>query len=397
MSDTPGGGPFDKAPAEPTRAEALRRLDAARPLEYARSRNALDGAVTGLSPYLTHGVIGMREAVERIAQRHPIGLADKLAFEFGWREFFHHVWSHCGDAVLHDMHPARLWPGRPADVLPADIREGRTGVPAIDTAVRQLYATGHLHNHARMWLASYVVHLRKVSWRAGADWLYGHLLDGDVPSNHLSWQWVAATFSRKPYLFNAENVARFAPRAGGDKWLSPATVIDTSYEALDRIAREHGDVGAEPGVHEGVVEPLLLAHPPGDVVGAVFGHFGDGLRETRLVHPWQLGEPDGERVRLGVVHLPAHATLAWSERRWRWVLARMAAVTEAVFIGDLAALEVSGVATATRAPIPGYDAALARHAALLPAPRWLPDPERLCTSFSRFYQAVQRDQAAAQA
>jgi len=81
----------------------------------------------------------------------------------------------------------------------------------IDRAVHQLYTTGYLHNHARMWLASYIVHLRKVHWRVGADWMVGYLLDGDLASNHLSWQWVAATFSNKPYLFNAENVARYVP------------------------------------------------------------------------------------------------------------------------------------------------------------------------------------------
>ncbi|MFX7866419.1 FAD-binding domain-containing protein, partial [Acinetobacter baumannii] len=75
--------------------------------------------------------------------------------------------------------------------VPLDVREGRTGVPVVDEAVRVLYRTGLLHNHARMWLASYLVHLRKLHWRAGADWLYGHLLDGDLASNHLSWQWVA--------------------------------------------------------------------------------------------------------------------------------------------------------------------------------------------------------------
>ncbi|MGC8035725.1 FAD-binding domain-containing protein, partial [Salmonella enterica] len=74
-------------------------------------------------------------------------------------------------------------------------------------------------NHARMWLASYVVHLRKVHWRAGADWMVGHLLDGDLASNHLSWQWVAGTGSHKPYLFNAENVAKYAPA----EWHSPGT------------------------------------------------------------------------------------------------------------------------------------------------------------------------------
>jgi deoxyribodipyrimidine photo-lyase len=79
-----------------------------------------------------------------------------------------------------------------------------------------------------MWLASYVVHVRKVHWRCGADWLYGHLLDGDLASNHLSWQWVAGTGSSKPYLFNADNVARYASAP----WHSPHTVLDTSYEAL---------------------------------------------------------------------------------------------------------------------------------------------------------------------
>ena len=389
MSATPGG------PFAPTHAEALRRLEAVNPHEYARSRNALDGAVTGLSPYLAHGVIGMREAIERIALRHPIGFADKLAFEFGWREFFHHVWSHCGDAVLRDMHPAELWPGRYADALPADIREGRTGVPVVDAAVRQLYATGYLHNHARMWLASYVVHLRKVSWRAGADWLYGHLLDGDVPSNHLSWQWVAATFSRKPYLFNAENVARFAPQAEADAWLSPGTVIDTSYEALDHIARSQRDVGPERGVHAAVNEPPLLPRPPEHLIANAVTRFDAGGRPVRWVHPWQLDEPDANAAaaRLGVIHLPAHAALPWSERRWRWVLARMADVTEAVFIGDVAKLDGGDEATTTHAPMPGYDAAFAGHAQLLPAPRWLPNPERLCSSFSRFYQVVQREAA----
>jgi deoxyribodipyrimidine photo-lyase len=85
-----------------------------------------------------------------------------------------------------------------------------------------------------MWLASYVVHVRKVDWRIAADWLYGHLLDGDLASNHLSWQWVAGTGSSKPYLFNADNVARYAPAP----WHSSGSVIDQSYEALDRLARE---------------------------------------------------------------------------------------------------------------------------------------------------------------
>ena len=170
---------------------------------YAKTRNHLEGKVTRLSPYLTHGFISMPDL---FAQLPKLTLNDKLAFEFGWREFFQHVWHRSGDAIFKDMRPA-LQDVRYSTTLPEDIRQGRTGLPVIDRAVYTLYETGYLHNHARMWLASYAVHLRKVHWRVAADWMYGHLLDGDLASNHLSWQWVAATFSSKPYLFNAENVA----------------------------------------------------------------------------------------------------------------------------------------------------------------------------------------------
>jgi deoxyribodipyrimidine photo-lyase len=398
---------------EPTFNEALRRLGALHPAEYARTRNALDGAVSGLSPYLAHGVISMRQAMAHLAQRHRLGFDDKLVFEFAWREFFHHVWTREGDAVLRDLRPAALWPGPYANSLPADLREGRTGVPAIDTAVRQLYTTGYLHNHARMWLASYVVHLRKVHWRAGADWMFGHLLDGDVPSNHLSWQWVAGTFSNKPYLFNAENVARHAPKRGFEAWVSVGTVIDQPYEALEQVARGRADVGPQPGVHPGVAEPALLPEPPPDAAADIDMRVdmradlradirltGDWLanvlgtrRTVELVHPWQLNEreePSGPR--LGVTHLPAHAELPWSEQRWRWVLQRMQTVTDGIVIGDLTklALPARTAASACAAPMPGYDAALRSIATLRPAPRLMPNPEEVCRSFTAFYQAVKR-------
>ena len=74
----------------------------------------------------------------------------------------------------------------------------------------QLVSTGWLHNHARMWMAAWIVHWRRVHWKAGADWFLEHLLDGDPASNHLSWQWVASTFSHKPYFFNRGNLERYS-------------------------------------------------------------------------------------------------------------------------------------------------------------------------------------------
>lgn len=218
---------------EPTLEAAQARLDAVNPDGYARTRNALNGAVTRLSPYLTHGFLCLREVYDAVNLRHPLNAQHKLVFELGWRAYWRHVWEHLGDGVHQSLHSGLLPDDAYQPDMPADVLEGRTGIPVIDLAVRELYATGYLHNHARMWLASYLVHLRKVHRHAGAQWMLGHLLDGDVASNHLSWQWVAGTGSSKPYLFNAENVAKYAPTG----WHSPGTVLDTSYERMDAMAR----------------------------------------------------------------------------------------------------------------------------------------------------------------
>lgn len=237
----------------PTRQAALDAATKINPTEYSKSRNFLNGAVTGLSPWITHGFLSVREAARLLMEKHRLGFEDKLIFEFAWREFFKHVHGELGNQIFSDIRQA-VWPGRYKLALPDDIREGRTGIEAIDEGVRLLYETGYLHNHVRMWIASYVVHIRKVHWKVGADWMYSHLLDGDLASNHLSWQWVAGTFSHKPYVFNAGNVTKYAPH-----WDCSGTAIDTTYEDLENIARSGRDAGAEPDAPElGVCEPLFL-------------------------------------------------------------------------------------------------------------------------------------------
>ena len=194
----------------PTLEAAQARLDAVNPQAYARSRNAIDGAVTRLSPYLTHGLLTLPEAYQAIHARTPLEPQGKLVFEFGWREYHHHVWAHLGERIHGDLHPGLLDASAYASELPEDVRQAATGIPVIDEAVRTLYATGYLHNHARMWLAAYVVHWRRIQWQAGARWFLQHLLDGDPASNNLSWQWVASSFSSKPYMFNRANLERFS-------------------------------------------------------------------------------------------------------------------------------------------------------------------------------------------
>ena len=78
----------------------------------------------------------------------------------------------------------------------------------MDSFSRDLRETGYLHNHARLWLAAYLIHWRRVRWKAGALWFLEHLLCGDPASNNLSWQWVGSTGSHKPYYFNRENLEK---------------------------------------------------------------------------------------------------------------------------------------------------------------------------------------------
>ena len=193
-------------------AAALAALVTIDPVRYAQTRNHLTGAVTGLSPYIRHGVLSLAQVRDAVLARvTKANDGEKLLNELAWRDYWQRVYAAIGDGVWYDREPYKT--GYPASAyakqLPDDIRAGQTGLACIDGFVAELDATGYLHNHARMWLAAYVVHWRRVRWQAGARWFLQHLLDGDPASNNLSWQWIASTFSHKPYFFNRENVQRY--------------------------------------------------------------------------------------------------------------------------------------------------------------------------------------------
>ena len=379
----------------PTRQAALERLKAVRPSDYARSRNAIEGAVTGLSPYVTHGFISLPEVLAVVTAKHSLDVQHKFVFELGWREYFRHVWSFSGEEIFESLREGLLPQTSYSALLPEDIRQADTGVPVIDTAVRTLYATGYLHNHARMWLASYVVHVRKVDWRIAADWLYGHLLDGDLASNHLSWQWVAGTGSSKPYLFNAENVARYAPA----DWHSPGSVIDQSYEALDRLARQpmrrsrNEDTAPTQGA---LIEPPLLAEPPLDLGFTKPDPSAVAGREVWLVHPWNLGDlpaslPENTVV-VGVSLSDFHRAWPWSEQRWRFVASRMAELATLGWQGDAATLGAAlrGAARVRSVDEPHLAPWLANLAVCGAEVKLFPAVTRRCDSFSQWWTRASR-------
>lgn len=182
------------------------------PPVYERNRNFLNGNVTRLSAYLRHGVLTLSEVRDHALQQvNQPDQASKFINELAWRDYWQRLYMQLGDGIWQDREPYKT--GYRANnyqaELPVEIVDGSTTLACMDGFSHQLAETGYLHNHARMWLAAYVVHWRKVRWQAGARWFLQHLMDGDPASNNLSWQWVASTFASKAYIFNRENLERY--------------------------------------------------------------------------------------------------------------------------------------------------------------------------------------------
>lgn len=181
-------------------AEILELIDEIDPVAYAATRNHLSGAVTRLSPYITRGILPLPLIRDRLLARHPATDCEKLIQELAWREYFQQVWWAQEDEIFTDLRfPRDDW--RHAGIVSA-IANASTGVDVIDTGVKELYETGYMHNHLRMWVASVSCNLAYAHWHSMGKWLYYHLLDGDLASNFLSWQWVAGTSVSKRYTVN---------------------------------------------------------------------------------------------------------------------------------------------------------------------------------------------------
>jgi deoxyribodipyrimidine photo-lyase len=195
------------------RHQAEQLLSRIQPARYAKGRNFLDGPVTRLSPYIRHGALSLAEVRDAVfAKLRSRTDGEKLINELGWRDYWQRLWQQLGHGIWRDQEELKTGhhPGAYSPELPADIAEGRTGLACMDGFITELHSTGWLHNHARMWLAAYLVHWRRIRWQAGAQWFLRHLLDGDPASNNLSWQWVASSFSHKPYFFNRANLERYS-------------------------------------------------------------------------------------------------------------------------------------------------------------------------------------------
>jgi deoxyribodipyrimidine photo-lyase len=180
---------------------------------YADARNDLAADATShLSPYLRFGCVSPLE-VERLAAEHE--RAGPFRRELAWRDFFRQLVAADPTLTTRDLRPDRAFEGAHDPAAFEAWRDGRTGEPLVDAAMRQLVSEGWLPNRARLIVASYLTRTLGLDWRLGAAHFDRLLVDGDPSSNAGNWQWVAGT-GANPRRGVALNMRRQAARFDPD-------------------------------------------------------------------------------------------------------------------------------------------------------------------------------------
>ncbi|HEY1283866.1 MAG TPA: deoxyribodipyrimidine photo-lyase, partial [Steroidobacteraceae bacterium] len=156
----------------------------------ARERPAERGT-SGLSPHLHFGEIGPRQLWHALG---PKGRGSTFLHELIWREFAYHLLYHFPETTARPLRPEfEHFPWKKSAKLLHAWQRGRTGVPMVDAGMRELWATGVMHNRVRMIVGSFLVKNLLQPWQEGARWFWDTLVDADPGNNSANWQWVAGS------------------------------------------------------------------------------------------------------------------------------------------------------------------------------------------------------------
>ncbi len=217
-------------PGEATASTRLRHFFS-RSEQYSVQRDLpSEEGTTRLSPHLHFGEISPRQIWHLL----PEGTGEKFRKELAWRDFSHNVMLSqptIGERAGRREYAAFPWrTGLEAD---SDFRAwslGRTGYPIVDAGMRQLWATGWMHNRVRMISASFLVKHLLIDWRRGADWFWDTLVDADYGNNSQNWQWVAGTgLDSQPFYRIMAPTAQAEKFAAGDyirRWVPELAKLD---------------------------------------------------------------------------------------------------------------------------------------------------------------------------
>ncbi len=234
-------------------AAELERFLTKRVMDYPAARD-LPGVLgtSRLSPYLHFGELSPRQIWLETEGRQSAA-TDAYLRQLLWREFAHHLLFHFPHTPLEPLRPefAKFpWLDDPPGLRAW--QRGRTGVPMVDAGMRELWATGWMHNRVRMVAASFLIKDLLVPWQAGARWFWDTLVDADLANNTLGWQWVAGCGAdAAPYfrIFNPDTqAARFDPQSDYRKrWVPelgtaayPTPIVDHAAARTRALAALEG-------------------------------------------------------------------------------------------------------------------------------------------------------------
>jgi deoxyribodipyrimidine photo-lyase len=167
--------------------------------------------------------------------------------ELGWREFASHLlyhFPHTTEAPLRADYARFPWADDPVGL--SAWQRGRTGFPIVDAGMRQLWATGWMHNRVRMIVASFLVKDLRVTWLEGARWFWDTLVDADLAANTLGWQWAAGCGADAAPYFRV-----FNPTTQGTKFDPDGTYVRRWVPKLSGLTGRDIHAPAEAG-------PLVL-------------------------------------------------------------------------------------------------------------------------------------------
>ncbi|HWA24156.1 MAG TPA: deoxyribodipyrimidine photo-lyase [Lacunisphaera sp.] len=214
---------------------AIGGYDRSRELPHANGTSAL-------SPHLHFGEIGPRQiwaavrALSKDSGVFPAGRgAQVFLTELGWREFAYHLLYHFPSTAERPLRADfGVFPWRRDARQLRAWQRGLTGYPIVDAGMRQLWATGWMHNRVRMIVASFLVKHLRLSWQEGAAWFWDTLVDADLANNTLGWQWSAGCGADAAPYFRI-----FNPILQGEKFDPDGSYVRRWVPELTRLHAGH--------------------------------------------------------------------------------------------------------------------------------------------------------------